>query len=101
VTTFWSAWIIILTSVTIAGTAWLLFANRKTRTSEDGLTTGHVYDGIEELENPLPAWWFYMFVASIVFGIGYLIAYPGMGNFQGLLQWTSAGQHEREVAAAE
>jgi len=101
VTTFWSAWIIILTTATIVGTLWLLFANRKTHTSDDGLTTGHVYDGIEEFQNPLPAWWFYMFLATIVFGIGYLIAYPGLGNFPGLLNWSSSGQHEREVASAE
>lgn len=100
-TSFWSAWVIVLTAVTIIGTTWVLFANRKTRTSGDGKTTGHVYDGIEEYENPLPAWWFYLFLGTIIFGIGYLIAYPGMGNFQGLLGWSSSGQHAKEVAQAE
>ena len=53
---------------------WVLLANRK-RTPIDEKTTGHVYDGIEEYDNPLPAWWFYMFTLSIVWGVGYLIAY--------------------------
>jgi cytochrome c oxidase cbb3-type subunit 3 len=42
-----------------------------------------------------------MFVISIVFGIGYLIAYPGMGNYKGLLNWTSTQQWQNEVDAAD
>ena len=75
---FWSYWIIILTTVTIVGITWILFANRKREQQSTDKTTGHVYDGIEELDNPLPAWWFYMFVITIVWGVGYLIIYPGM-----------------------
>ena len=98
---FWSLWVIILTSITIVGISWLLLSNRKRREPTTEKTTGHSYDGIEELDNPLPAWWFYMFVITIVWGIGYLIIYPGMGNFPGLLGWTQIEQHEAEVAAAE
>lgn len=39
-------------------------------------TTGHQWDGIEELNNPLPRWWVWVFYATIVWGIGYTIAYP-------------------------
>ena len=98
---FWSYWIIILTTVTIVGITWILFANRKRDSRADVKTTGHEYDGIEELDNPLPAWWFYMFVITIVWGIGYLIVYPGMGNFAGVIGWTQIGQYDREVASAE
>ncbi|MEH6558692.1 MAG: cytochrome-c oxidase, cbb3-type subunit III [Oceanicoccus sp.] len=98
---FWSLWIIILTVVTIVGTVWLLFANRKSKNTGPDATTGHVYDGIEEYDNPLPAWWFYMFVFSIIFGIGYLIAYPGMGNFKGVLNWTQIDQWQDQVDRAE
>lgn len=100
-TTFWSLWIIILTVVTIVGITWILFANRKTTAKRDDNTTGHVYDGIVEQDNPLPAWWFSMFVITIVFAIGYLIAYPGMGNYKGLLGWTSHNQHAAAVAEVE
>lgn len=41
-------------------------------------TTGHVWDGIKELNNPLPAWWLYLFYITIVWGIGYVIAYPAI-----------------------
>ncbi len=100
-TSFWSLWIIVLTVATIVGVTWILFANRKREPGAEGKTTGHVYDGIEEYENPLPAWWFSMFVLTILFGIVYLALYPGLGNYKGLLGWTEVGQHEREVAAAD
>ncbi len=99
-TSFWSAYIIVLTAITIVGTYWLLFGNRS-RPSDSEAKTGHVYDGIEEYDNPLPAWWLYMFVITGVFGVGYLVAFPGLGNFQGLLGWSQVGQWEREVQRAE
>ena len=100
-TSFWSMWIIVLTAATFVGITWILFANRKREQQSAEKTTGHEYDGIQEYDNPLPAWWFYMFVLTIVWGAGYLIIYPGMGNFAGLLGWTQVGQHDRQVAAAD
>jgi cytochrome c oxidase cbb3-type subunit 3 len=96
--TFWSVWIIVITVFTFVATFWLLFANRKEETDKE--TTGDVYDGIEEYNNPLPAWWLWMFVITLVFGLGYLLAYPGFGNFQGLLGWSQISQYEEEVEAA-
>jgi cytochrome c oxidase cbb3-type subunit 3 len=98
---FWSNWIIILTVISIVGLVWILLANRKVSDPSENATTGHVYDGIEEYDNPMPAWWFWMFLLSIIFGVAYLIAYPGMGNFKGVLNWTSIGQWEKQVSRAE
>ena len=100
-TSFWSGWVIVLTAVTIVGMTWILFSNRQAERRDGERTTGHVYDGIEEYDNPLPAWWFYMFIITIVWGIGYLIVYPGMGNFPGVLGWTQVEQHDRAVTAAD
>lgn len=99
-TSFWSAYIIVLTLITIIGTYWLLFANRS-RPADSEAKTGHVYDGIEEYDNPLPAWWLYMFVITGVFGVGYLVAFPGLGSFEGLLKWTQIDEWQREVQRAE
>ncbi|MDE2436037.1 MAG: cytochrome-c oxidase, cbb3-type subunit III, partial [Sphingomonadales bacterium] len=66
-------------------------------------TVGHEWDGIEELNNPLPRWWLLTFYASIVFAIGYVIVYPAipLGNHgtEGLWGWTSRGQLAAETKA--
>lgn len=97
---FWSTWIIGLTLACIILICWVLFANRKTQSGPDH-TTGHVYDGIEEYDNPLPLWWFYLFVITLVFAAGYLLFYPGLGSYQGTLGWSQEGQLAEEIARAE
>lgn len=64
-------------------------------------TMGHEWDGIEELNNPLPMWWLYMFYITLFFGIGYLLIYPGSGVFAGILKWSEVGQYEHEMKVAE
>ncbi|MFT6039315.1 MAG: cytochrome c oxidase cbb3-type subunit 3 [Candidatus Azotimanducaceae bacterium] len=68
--------------------------------NKPGQTTGHSYDGIEEYDNPLPSWWYWGFILTIVYGLGYLAYYPGLGNFPGLSGWTQVGQLEAEQALA-
>jgi len=101
--TGWSIYVILLVVVNVAGCAWLLFANRNVRIDprEKGKGTGHDFDGIEELNNPLPAWWSWLFVLTIVFSLGYFLLYPGFGSFEGVLGWTSANQYDAEVERAE
>lgn len=101
-TNFWSGYIIVLTVTTLALIVWLIFATRKGQrpdTTEE--TMGHDFDGIEEYDNPLPRWWFMLFVATIVFGLAYLALYPGLGKFPGVLGWTQVSQYEAEVERAE
>lgn len=102
---FWSAWVIVITLGSIGFAFWLLYANRRTDKTPDAEgnveTTGHAADGIEEYDNPLPRWWFQLYVATVVFALGYLVLYPGLGNFAGVLGWTQEGQWEEEVAEAE
>ena len=90
----WSWFVIIGTLGSLVALAWLLVANRKTSGEE---TTGHDYDGIQELDNPLPMWWVGMFVLTIVYAVGYLIYYPGLGNIQGVAGWSSLDQWQEEV----
>ena len=104
--TFWSLWIIVLTSVNLALVLWILLANRKVAVKDDqdpeDQKTGHVYDGIEEYDNPLPRWWFQLFIATFIFAGIYLVLYPGMGNFPGLLGWTQEKElrgHQQQAEA--
>jgi cytochrome c oxidase cbb3-type subunit 3 len=104
---FWNVWIIGLTSINLILIVWVLLANRKVAIRDDAdpenRTTGHVYDGIEEFDNPLPKWWFMLFILTIVFAIFYLILYPGLGSYKGLLGWTSTNQlkNEQTIASAK
>ena len=66
-------------------------------------TVGHEWDGIEELDTPMPRWWLWTFYATILFAIGYVILYPAWplihGATPGTAGWTSRGQLDAEVAA--
>ena len=99
-TIFWNLWIIGLTLINLGLICWVLFANRKVAVSDEedpeNKTTGHIYDGIEEFDNPLPKWWFQLFVATLIFTAIYLVLYPGLGSWKGLLGWTSQNQLQRE-----
>lgn len=99
-TNFWSWFVILIVAINIIGCVWLLFKMRKNPKSNSQNTTGHSFDGIEELNNPLPAWWMWLFVATIIFSVIYLVLYPGLGNFKGVLNWTSSKQLETEVTNA-
>ena len=67
-------------------------------------TTGHTWDGIKELNNPLPRWWLWTFYACILFAIGYTIAYPAWpgihGATKGWLGWSSRADIRQELAVA-
>jgi cytochrome c oxidase cbb3-type subunit 3 len=98
---FWSWFVIAIAGGGIVWLFYLLKGNAKA-TGEQGVPTGHVWDeNLEELNNPLPRWWLIMFYITIVFAIGYLILYPGMGSFKGVLGWTEVGEYNNEVAAAD
>lgn len=99
---FWSYYIIAIVVLSFIGLFWLLFSQNKIKASkgEKAETTGHSWDGIEEYNNPLPRWWFLLFVLTLLFGVGYLVLFPGLGDFKGVLKWTSAGQYEAEVKKA-
>ncbi|MBK7005256.1 MAG: cytochrome-c oxidase, cbb3-type subunit III [Burkholderiales bacterium] len=99
---FWSIYVAGISVVSILACALLLWFSGKVRanTSSDN-TTGHVWDGdLREMNNPLPRWWVWLFVITIVFAIAYLAIYPGLGSFPGMLneKWTQQGQYEKEVA---
>ncbi|HBB79014.1 MAG TPA: cytochrome C oxidase Cbb3, partial [Pseudomonas sp.] len=105
-TSFWSWYVTLLSLGTIAALVWLLLATRKgQRRDSTEETVGHSYDGIEEYDNPLPRWWFMLFVATVVFALGYLALYPGLGNWKGLLPgyeggWTQVKEWQREMDRA-
>lgn len=100
---FWAFYIAIITLVSIAACAVLLYycTTRRVVAGEKVDTTGHVWDeDLEEWNNPLPRWWMWLFYITIVFSLGYLILYPGLGNYSGSLKWSSSGQYNDEQKQA-
>ena len=97
-------WSVFVAAVTVVGLvaclALLIIASRRKVMANDN-TTGHVWDeDLREMNNPLPRWWVWLFVITVVFSAVYLAFYPGLGSHPGTLKWTSAGQHQAEVERA-
>lgn len=95
-----SGWAVFIAAVTvislIACLGLLIIASRRKVMASDN-TTGHVWDeDLRELNNPLPRWWMWLFVLTVVFAAVYLAFYPGLGSAPGTLKWTSVGQYEAE-----
>ena len=101
---FWNLYIAVIVLLSFIGLAWLLLSQnvvKRPKKGEEVQTTGHEWDGIAEYDNPLPRWWFWLYVLTWLFGIGYLVMYPGVGDYKGLLKWTSHNQYEKEVKKAD
>ncbi len=100
---FWSVFVAATTIIGIIACLVLLWVSGKAKamTAHDN-TTGHVWDGdLREMNNPLPRWWVWLFVITVVFSLIYLFMYPGFGSSPGKLGWTSLGQHKAEMEKGE
>ena len=99
---FWSYYVAGLTLVSIAACLLLLWVTARTKgVVRADNTTGHVWDeDLREMNNPMPRWWMWLFVITIVFSLLYLVAYPGLGSYEGELHWTTRGEYTSEVEQA-
>ncbi|WP_420474952.1 cytochrome-c oxidase, cbb3-type subunit III [Noviherbaspirillum sp. ST9] len=103
---FWSIYVALLTILGIAGCALLLWQQSRVKivveAGKEADTTGHSWDeGLSELNNPMPRWWMWLFYITIVFGVVYLVLYPGLGSFKGKLGWESRGEYQEELKKAD
>lgn len=111
-----SLFVIVFTALNVVACLWLLWWTARSRPGVDASAvggtgeppaagagiakTGHVWDGdLEEYNNPLPLWWLGLFVVTVVFGAGYLVFYPGLGNFGGVGGWSSTHAYEQQMQA--
>ena len=101
VSDFWSPYITVMALAGILGCGVFLWLQSRARLAP-GQTMGHVWDEtLEEYNNPLPNWWRWMFFLTIFFSLGYLVVYPGLGSYLGEFGWSSQGQYDQEMAAAD
>jgi cytochrome c oxidase cbb3-type subunit 3 len=104
---FWDWYIAIITVISVIGCAIFLKSQSKTHVklldNGEPESTAHVWDGdLREFQHPLPRWWVVLFYATVVFGVGYLVLFPGLGTqYKGVLKWTSAGELQAENRVAD
>ena len=99
---FWSLYVagITLAGILACGLLLWITSRKKVQATADN-TTGHVWDeDLTEMNNPMPRWWMWLFVLTMVFGFGYLAAYPGLGTFAGKLGWSTRAEYDAEVVQA-
>lgn len=98
---FWNMYVMGLVALSLLFCLFVLMSNNKRETGPVELH-GHVWDeDLAEYNNPLPRWWLYLFWATLIFAVVYLVMYPGFGNTKGALGWSSVGEYEAEMRAAE
>lgn len=100
----WGWYVLILTILSILACFWLIAYSNRQRNSpkEIAESESHVWDeDVRELNNPLPMWWLWLFIGTLIWGAGYLVYYPGLLAFDGTSGWSQEKQYEEEVAAAE
>ena len=101
---FWNWYVVLIVLVSIVACAVFLWSQsiHHPGGAETTDTTGHVWDEtLEEYNNPLPKWWMWLFYLTVVFALVYVTLYPALGRFPGVFGWTSAGEHQKEVATVD
>jgi cytochrome c oxidase cbb3-type subunit 3 len=100
---FWPWYVAGISLVSILACALLLWLAGKATVNADASkagdnTTGHVWDeDLRELNNPLPRWWMWLFILTVIFALGYLAIFPGLGSYKGLAKWSTQAEHKSDV----
>ena len=100
----WNWYILIGTLASLAACFWLIVWTNRQRATDAEIkeSESHVWDeDVRELNNPLPMWWLWLFILTLVWGVGYFVLYPSFGTMGSLLDWSQEEQYEAQVAAAE
>lgn len=94
-TGFWSGWIIVITVVSLCALLWLTIsiyfaadANKEVDPDSEPVWDNDLREG----SNAPPLWWFWMLLATLVFSLIYLMLYPGLGSYPGLLNWSQGSR---------
>jgi cytochrome c oxidase cbb3-type subunit 3 len=98
-TDFWSGWVTVITVVSLIGLAWFVYSVYFTREPD---AIDEVWDEtLREGTSPAPLWWFWLILALLAVSVVYLILYPGLGSYRGVLRWSQGGQIAASTASYE
>jgi len=99
-TGFWAGWIVVLTLVSLGVLCWLVYSIYFPQSEADKHHEDIVWDNnLREGANPAPMWWFWLILLSLVFSLIYLMLFPGLGSYQGILNWSSGSQVVKDEEA--
>jgi cytochrome c oxidase cbb3-type subunit 3 len=88
---FWGGWIAVITVVSLAGLAWALFSVYFSSNGEEEQKSLVWDENLREGSNAPPMWWFWLIFSAMICTVVYLILYPGLGTYRGVLRWSQAG----------
>ena len=90
---FWSGWIILVTLSSLGAMAWLTYSLYFSADAEAKPEVEPVWDNdLREGSRAPPMWWFWLLFASLVFTLVYLMLYPGLGGWTGMLNWSQGSR---------
>jgi len=98
-TDFWSGYVIAITAVSFIALAWFI-ANVYFSAGDDSELESQTWDhDLKEGTSAAPIWWFWLIFALMITSVVYLMLYPGLGNFRGVLEWSQGGELEASQSA--
>lgn len=90
---FWAGWITVVTLVSLAAVAWLTYSLYFHADGSEKMEEEPVWDGdLREGNKAPPMWWFWLIFAAMIFTLFYLMLYPGLGSYEGLLNWSQGSR---------
>ncbi len=99
-TEFWGGWIVVITLLSLGALVWLVFSVYFSK-SDPKHVSPKWDETLEEGDNPAPMWWFWMILAALIATVIYLMLFPGLGTFKGVLQWSQGGRLEQSMTDYE
>jgi cytochrome c oxidase cbb3-type subunit 3 len=88
---FWGGWIVVMTVLSLVGFVWLVYSVYFTK--DDAAHQSPVWDEtLTEGDQPAPMWWFWMTFTALICSVIYLMLFPGLGTFKGVLEWSQGGR---------
>jgi cytochrome c oxidase cbb3-type subunit 3 len=98
-TSFWGGYIVVITVVSFIALVWAV-ANVYYSKSDDSEVENQVWDhDLKEGVSPAPIWWFWLIFALMIVSVLYLMLYPGLGRFAGVLEWSQGSEIESSLDA--
>ena len=97
-TDFWSGWIAVLTIVSLLGLAWFVFSVYFAANGHEDADSPVWDETLRKDSNPAPMWWFWMILILMVTSVVYLMLYPGLGSYSGMLKWSQGGRLDDSFA---